>query len=1260
MAEITQRFSIDVTGAISALDALDARMKAFGTALVSLGNNLKKFNSAARKAFDLGGAGQKAADASNRAKKAFDALFTSSSKLNKVSGTAAAGFTKTAAAISKTGRAATQAAGPLQRIGSLGNTAFKGLFGSVSQLSRIIGTRILIQGFGAIQQAIKGAVTSAAALQKAVREVATILPEGQANADNLTASVRRLSDAFNLPISAVTEGLYQAVSNQIGDAATSLGFLETAAKFAKTAVTDIDTSVNLLSGTINAFGLTAGDTEAIADKLFKTIELGRTRASELANSLGRVLPVASELGISLDEVLAGFATVTIAGIKTSEATTQLRGALNALLKPTQATKDLLAELGFTSGEALIQARGLQGAFQAMSDAAGGSVTALSKFIPRVRGLNAALILAGSGADRFQENLRLIREQSAGLLGQKFELVIESNAEQVANTVNRLKNLFTVELGNSLLETLAKFTQLIGGVDQLGAALKTIAPIAVALTATIGALALGLFAFNTVASVAIGLAGSLGISLAALGVAAAVALAPLAAFAALSFAENRRIAAINAELEAVKEKNRQELDFEKKQNAAAIALRIARSRELNAILQEEIAEFNKGFQKRVDANKKANDEIIADNKRVVNSIIAAGEAIVKATQKRITDEQSIQKDSVNAQRDAAKELSDFEFEARNKNFNQLQQFSNLQERANQQRREAQRLVQLASGADATKDDIERARAAFERAQSTAAEAQGIAEQLGNRAAIFQIENTTLDILRNKVRAEEQITRASERREVLAKARLGRQREELDNIKELAKEILNAPSLFDDSGAALAGEAQAEAIQRRQEALTNFRRALASSKELSIDQIIDFSQLSSNLDKQLTAADLQTLTVNSAAFTKLRSDINDNLEGFRAEFGAILTTLEVSQDIRIINPAELSTALGEQLTLERQVLQIDTGLSERLSAVRKELDGLNVSLSQIEPASENVFSALGVGASLLLDTFTGNRGATQTFATGLGQINSQLFSLAEQFRNTGTLTTAQVEQVQQLTSKFRELGGVADAPLGGGGAATLAQNLLTSLNDVAIKLGEIRQLQSQAAAEGGTAEQLQRNQAASQAAEQAAGAEATKRREAAEAARQVSTETGTAAVNTRQAANAAGQAANNAGTLATNTNAAANAAERFAEAIASGGGGATATAQMGRFFPRFLADGGFASRGTDTIPAMLSPGEFIVNARSSKRFYSQLQAINAGRQPVYRQDGGPVTNVGDINVTVGEGKDGPSTGRQIARSIRRELRRGTSSL
>lgn len=114
-----------------------------------------------------------------------------------------------------------------------------------------------------------------------------------------------------------------------------------------------------------------------------------------------------------------------------------------------------------------------------------------------------------------------------------------------------------------------------------------------------------------------------------------------------------------------------------------------------------------------------------------------------------------------------------------------------------------------------------------------------------------------------------------------------------------------------------------------------------------------------------------------------------------------------------------------------------------------------------------------------------------------------------------------------------------------------------------------------------------------------------------------------------------------------------AAEAAKAAAAGGGAGVTAAHGGRYF----ATGG---RGTDRIPAMLSRGEFVVNAKSARQFFPQLQAMNAGHAPVYREQGGSVTNVGDINVSVQGGDTAQQTIREIASGLRRELRRGTIRL
>jgi TP901 family phage tail tape measure protein len=100
---------------------------------------------------------------------------------------------------------------------------------------------------------------------------------------------------------------------------------------------------------------------------------------------------------------------------------------------------------------------------------------------------------------------------------------------------------------------------------------------------------------------------------------------------------------------------------------------------------------------------------------------------------------------------------------------------------------------------------------------------------------------------------------------------------------------------------------------------------------------------------------------------------------------------------------------------------------------------------------------------------------------------------------------------------------------------------------------------------------------------------------------------------------------------------------------------------------LASGGllgnaFTSRGPDDMLINARRGEFVVNPDSTRRFYSQLVAINAGRLPIrgYAEGGMVGTNVGDVHITVNESSSAEETANAVFAKLRREMRKGTGSL
>jgi hypothetical protein len=88
--------------------------------------------------------------------------------------------------------------------------------------------------------------------------------------------------------------------------------------------------------------------------------------------------------------------------------------------------------------------------------------------------------------------------------------------------------------------------------------------------------------------------------------------------------------------------------------------------------------------------------------------------------------------------------------------------------------------------------------------------------------------------------------------------------------------------------------------------------------------------------------------------------------------------------------------------------------------------------------------------------------------------------------------------------------------------------------------------------------------------------------------------------------------------------------------------------------FFAAGGQARQGLDLVNARLQQGEFVVNQRSTSRFYNQLVAMNSGREPRNFATGGNVTTVGDVNVTVQGGDSSEQTLQAIGKGINRQIR------
>ncbi len=202
--------------------------------------------------------------------------------------------------------------------------------------------------FGAASVAAVGvgvqAVKAFASVDKKVREVGTLM------GDVSDEQLKRISDlgtkiatTTGQAAEEVLGGVYDAISAGVPEADVER-FVTAASKFAVAGNTDIKSSVDLLTSSVNAFGLEATEVDRVSDVFFATVKQGKTTVGELGASFSNIGPVAGALGVSMEEVAGWMAQLTLSGTPTAQATTQIRAALAELAKPTSKVSMLFEDL----------------------------------------------------------------------------------------------------------------------------------------------------------------------------------------------------------------------------------------------------------------------------------------------------------------------------------------------------------------------------------------------------------------------------------------------------------------------------------------------------------------------------------------------------------------------------------------------------------------------------------------------------------------------------------------------------------------------------------------------------------------------------------------------------------------------------------------------------------------------------------------------------------------------------------------------------
>ena len=311
--------------------------------------------------------------------------------------------------------------------------------------------------------AIAGATTAAVAFGKTSLDAAAKFETGMSNVATLidgdTATVNKriaemgdgimdIAKNTGLATDDLSNGMYQIVS-ALGDSADATSQLEVAAKAAKAGGATTVDAINLLSAVTKGYGDTSGEAWSKASDLaFQTVKLGQTSFPELASSMGKVVPIASALNISQEELFGSFATLTGVTGSTAEVSTQLKSVFSGLMTPSTALSSKISELGYESANAMLDQLGLIGTLDKLSAACGDDKQAVAKLFSSVEAQTAVLALAGSQTENWVQKT----EAMAGAANATSN-AFDKQTDNLQGKLDKMKQVFEtfkIRVGNILI------------------------------------------------------------------------------------------------------------------------------------------------------------------------------------------------------------------------------------------------------------------------------------------------------------------------------------------------------------------------------------------------------------------------------------------------------------------------------------------------------------------------------------------------------------------------------------------------------------------------------------------------------------------------------------------------------------------------------------------------------------------------------------------------------------------------------------------
>lgn len=273
----------------------------------------------------------------------------------------------------------------------------------------------------------------------------------------------------------LAEALFFVTSAGLRGAA-ALDVLEMSAKASTAGLGETKTIADLVTSAINAYGQENLSAARATDIITAAVREGKAEASELAASMGQVLPLASQMGVTFDQVAATQAAMTKTGTNAAEAATQLKSIMAGLIKPSKQAEEQLKAMGTSSSEMRKKIKD-EGLLQALIDLREMTnkygEEAMARVFPNIRALMGVLDLMGNSLEANKVTFDKVAN-STGILDDAFKSAsqtVDFKWNQAISQAKATAIKFFDVLKSALLPVLERVTKVIAWIGDKFASLS---------------------------------------------------------------------------------------------------------------------------------------------------------------------------------------------------------------------------------------------------------------------------------------------------------------------------------------------------------------------------------------------------------------------------------------------------------------------------------------------------------------------------------------------------------------------------------------------------------------------------------------------------------------------------------------------------------------------------------------------------------------------------------------------------------------------